>query len=181
MKNIAKKQNLAFRKANKARKRVMIAKDVLRQLDAKQLDVDMAPYCSIVFPKIKTTNLQKLLTKTDECSVCAIGAVFCSTVLYRNKFEINKHNSAFDDNGKEMYFSSDRESIKDYLIDLFDEEQCKILEYLFEGWCCYDKLNIPADHLAYKYNLYNKSDRLRFLMNNIIKNKGTLIIEGING
>lgn len=179
MKNITKEQNLAFRKANKARKRVMIAKDVIRQLDANKIITADAGYFAIdnrvSIPKDGHIDLQAMLKKSEtECRVCAMGAVFCSLVLYRNKFK-SKPNFG--------YIEEDRAAISDYMADVFDKDQLSLLECLFEGYSSYGSngLEFGSHYLTHKYHLHERNDRLRWLMKNIIKNKGELIVEGING
>lgn len=166
MKTLKTITRAAFDKLPNPTKRVLIAQDVIAQLDAKKFVSNRGNYFEFKVPKkkqeeygvgeseryepladyyaeYKTDTAQKLI-KDSTCYVCAKGAAICSFV---QKFN-NKSIQDLDEND-------------DDLVKIFGDELWEAIEHHFEGWSG------------------NASKSLRWLMNNIIENNGFLKIKGV--
>ncbi len=85
-----RKSNAAFKKATKAEKRVMIAKDVLAQIKAKRYIPESGtwvdPNWNIRNEIDGTESVQKLFADRtiETCNVCALGSLFMSCTNLNN-------------------------------------------------------------------------------------------------
>lgn len=85
-----KKANAKFAKMSKTQKRVAIAKDVIAQIKCEKFIPETSIYVSFakpLGPKDEGKELQKLLPLVGECTVCARGALFLSSVRKFNACE----------------------------------------------------------------------------------------------
>lgn len=162
------KQNKHFHALSKRKQRLAIAADVLSQLKAKKYKAKRGTYhhsddLDFELFRMMTSEsahlLQStLLSKEVSCTVCGLGAAFCSLSRLGNNIHWQ-----------------DREH--DVLLPLFGREQLELIEHAFEG------MDINEDeHLTGKqarraekfYNKHsNKNKRLAAIFKNIIKNDGT--------
>lgn len=169
-----------FNKANKARKRVMIAKDVLAQLDAKRFKAKQGYW---VKPdnkgerfKHKSEQQEVCDLVSGKCQVCGIGALFVSAVTFADKLKVQELTGvsnrdlepAVTNDG--VAFLSD--SVFDYLSRFFDDDQLNKIETAFENGHghCFD---VEAE--SFWANLQDVPEpelRMRLIMQNIISNKG---------
>jgi hypothetical protein len=126
-----------------AEKRVAIARDVLARIDAGLL---VPSGCAYTHDSIKGSG--KDYFNSNQCSVCAKGALLCSWIGNFNKYNIE------DIRG--------RGTVKE-LRDLFGDETLKLIEIYFEGW------SLP--------DTGKKVDRMTLtqIMQNIIDNGGEFI------
>jgi hypothetical protein len=146
----------------KARARVLVAKDVIAQLKQESLVATTGEYIFFGFAIDGSEDFQKALKDTD-CEVCAIGACFVSAVRRFDAFKLS-----------EGYYSPSRTlplyQIKDYLQQVFTAQQLSDMEALFEGF------RAPAN-AQFEAAFPDKTHRMTLIMKNIIDNKGDLVVE----
>jgi hypothetical protein len=166
---VIEKDNNAFNKANKARKRVMIAKDVIKALDAKLFTAGQVggyfradnhsgyQQAHSAYQKAKIdSDLRDLLIETNpSCDVCAKGAIFTCMVMRRDK--VTKGDGEFGFNGYELSNKMD---------GIFSGDQLDLIECYYEGH------RVDNEEI---FGAVYGGPRLKVVMENIIKNNGTFI------
>jgi hypothetical protein len=169
------KLNEEFKKATKAQKRVMIAKDVLAQIKAKRYFAESGCW---VQPNIKAAceknlkdedSVQELFAKKKikSCNVCALGGLFMSCINLNN-------NTTVEDLKKEFYigdFVYDDSKISNGLNRIFTQKQLMLIETYFEGSQGYFKGD--NEKTLVFLESYDDDERLEMIMQNIIDNNGT--------
>ena len=178
--------NEEFKKATKAQKRVMIAKDVLAQIkaeryfpergewvrplwsdDQKSIDIKLDPNSSI-----KDAFKSKAI---NSCQVCALGGLFMSCTNLNN-------NTTVQDMKTEYYLGEvvqDNDKISNGLNRIFTRKQLMLIETYFEGGEGYFKGY--SEYFSYSdekllvtfFKSYHDDERLKMIMQNIIDNNGT--------
>lgn len=153
-------------KLSPAQVRVLLAQDVLAQLDKKHFFAKTMIW-------LETFSCQYTI---EYCEGCALGGLFLSTV--------DKLNSLGAQMVDDYYPEPDRLLIE--LKKYFEIKQLVIIEFLFEGSVNTSDGNVmlSSEELesAKKYyianNLYriNSEQRMRHIMQNIINNEGTLVL-----
>lgn len=189
----------------KMQKRVLVAKDVLKAINTKQIKPEQGAYMSVETKSfedwvnkldLKETSREILLdggglydlTRREQnllptkpikmpkhCEVCAIGSLFVATVDRFDKLKLGNAIAAVQNNDDVMI---------DHLDSLFTKNELRVIEAIFED---------AAYILEYSYNNANAistvrrtlhvlrrkgpTARLIWLMENIIKNKGYLVLE----
>lgn len=126
--------NEAFRTASRERRRVMLAEDVLKQVEMRRL-VAKSTYlsfqgCEGSYEEIsrhpdRDYDLRELLRDKDVCEVCGIGALFLAAV------------ERVDDIGLKTYIQKYRNGIVHYMRDrhnLFDDLELEYIEHIFEHY-----------------------------------------------
>lgn len=151
------KESLAFRKANRQRRKVMIAKDVIKWIKASKIVPDHGHgYLwtdAVPSGLSKSKDLRALVKKSKEpCMVCAIGAVFCAAVLKNDKF-----------NTDSKYVT--KEPMVEYLKNVFSAIELNEIESAYEGF---------REKTMYQ-RIDDSSTRVIVMMNNIIRNKGNFV------
>lgn len=180
LKQVAK-NNAKFKKLGKKAKRVAIAKDVIKQIEAKRL----VPESGMGYLQPRDYNLDldefNVSTTVDlqigavlagqTCDVCALGALFMSTIDIRDK-------ATCESLTIEHPADIDQEDIHTYLEDIFSKEQLYLIEDAFESYGNsyeedYEVVDITdrACNFGLKYSKADK--RLVAIMKNIILNEGT--------
>lgn len=186
----------------KAQKRVEIAKDVLKQIksnkytptsgiwvmDSNGYEVDdLISYARHVAEEADAVDLKKdvVCRLNGTCSVCALGSLFVSAI---DKFNHTKLNP-----GYYVDWTDCEDSSYNPLLKWFTARQMLLIENTFENgcgaWCPGDVLKEKEWHAwddkilpaIKEYNLRypNSTDRLKAIMNNIIRNKGTFVLPGV--
>ena len=122
------------------------------------------------------TNLKlKSVLKDKKCNTCALGAAFVCAVDRFDKLKIQdlKYNSYYDD-----IVSLSDDDMYSYLTKFFTKSQLNLMEIAFElgdGFNNYP-LSFEQAHIVKWAKQYkNVSERLRAIMLNVIRNKGTFI------
>jgi hypothetical protein len=176
-----------FKTLTKAQKRVAIAKDVIKQLNAARFNArngyylipnPVGTYSSFgtsILENIKAgTELQNILKKNIErCDCCAKGALFMSAVEKYNQCKVTKN---MKENDGRMFDDSD---ITKHLRGIFSQDQLTLIESAFEGFYLDGEIaNNPYDSPTYRFkrNFTQPDDCMRAIMENIIENKGTFVI-----
>jgi len=159
----------------KAQLRIEIAKDVLKHIKANKIIAETGTYFE---PKIKAEykgkQLQEVLPKIKECTVCALGGLFYSYVGKHNNFQIDQEGlSETEFNDYEM---------RD-LMSMFSKHQLYLIECAFEGKdirnrCHYNSNIAPSTRRNAQYykdtnEINDDEEALIHIMKNIIRNKGT--------
>src|SRR5688500_3784648 len=121
------KDNKAFKKMNADRKRVAIARDVLKHLATKRFQATQRIYLldknaeeEIYAPSVDA-QVCEVLKKVDKCSVCALGALFVATVEKANALTVSEFNNE-ENCGHDGSLLSSRTNISKYLSKYFDDE-----------------------------------------------------------
>jgi len=144
------------------KKRVAVAKDVLKQLRLKKYIATRGLYFEpgsgededlIEEGRKDGKDLQEILPKIT-CRVCAKGAILASRVNLYNEFPLDK--------------DTDIDHVAaNVSCEVFGESQANLIEVTFEG---YTSWNTAASKFHKKYK--TSEGTLRGIMNNIIKNNG---------
>ena len=180
-----KASNKAFASATPAKKRVMIAEDVLKMLATKKFTACQGTYAHIDGPRSVVTekdiasdvDLRDIIRKPNvRCQVCALGITFLALVDREDKLPISElgfyqAGSAGVDGG----------NVKDYLEDLFTRDQQYLVESAFEiremgnSGTTRAARNIVEDAISFGRRFHHSETRLRGIMENITKHKGTFV------
>jgi hypothetical protein len=190
-----------FNKLSKAKKAVLVAQDVLAQLNANKYTAQTGVYVrfddEIEFEGDIKSNFDKL----PRCSVCALGSILLSCTNLGNVLTTDiiddyriGHDELQDDDGVKKLFSS-----------IFSDKQLLMIETSFEGysaWECWTVSDIKkhskigfsyfeafdryadGERLSFEETLAcqklflkydSDQERLEAICNNIIKNNGVFI------
>lgn len=161
-------------KARDPKLAVRIAKDVIKQLDLGKFIAENGTYLYLGIGESygwgpQDKSFQDKLKEVKNCHVCALGGLFCSYVNLKNKVTVGDlHNGSTLD-----------KNLREKLKDVFDESTLRVIEACFEGWIAYP--NISDNSQAVNYSNYlsgivDPTKRMKILMRNLIKNKGTFIV-----
>jgi hypothetical protein len=165
--------NAKFRKMSKARRRVAIAKDVLKQIAAQKLKPVVGSYLEADnFRKEYLPvdgSLQETFQKLPQCQVCAKGALLVCTILAQNKATNAEFKNIMEWDGDELTKIMD---------GTFSAEQLRLIECEFEGNDVEFYGKTPRERIFPVMELKGllpASERMTIIMENIIQNKGTFI------
>lgn len=119
-----RKRNAAFEKLPPEKKRVTIAKDVIKALNAKRITPKQNYYLQVGYADDGDVTNESdaqtaLLEGKLKCDVCALGSVFVCAVERMNKLKVG-----------DLY--NDKYKMMDYLSGVFDSEQLDLIECAFE-------------------------------------------------
>ncbi len=166
LKKLTEASNRAYAKMTPEQKRVTIAKDVLKALEADQIVAEHGEYFDgglIEALKVDeskhpldghaTESLQTLLPKLPACHVCAKGALFVACVSRQNAVKV----------GDGMRCGSDQLSRQ--LQGVFSTDQLQLIENAFEGFGGY-----------YRIKGRSAKERMAKIMRNVIENNGTFVM-----
>lgn len=174
------RRNRQFARLSNARKRVVIAQDVLDQLDLRRLVPTFGKYLEVpdeVAQKFSSWDDDDESIQVHEaldgvsCKVCGIGSLFVAAVDRANECTV-----ADMDQPQNDYF------MREYLGDFFDLEQLVLVEAAFEGRLInsmetdlteYSPEVLAAIRFASKVR--SASGRLKKIMQNIVDNGGTFV------
>lgn len=175
---IIQANNLAFKKATKPQKRVMIAQDVLAQIKAKKFRAKEGTWVS---PSRNlgygTEGVREAFAAGEmgHCNVCALGGLFMSCTNLNGGTTFNDFDSEADEIG---YLIEMKNTLSNGLDKFFSYDQLRLIEIYFEGGegaFQLDELpeDIDADSVISFWENYGATDRLKMIMENIVQNKGT--------
>lgn len=183
------KSNAAFKKATKAEKRVMIAKDVLAQIKANRYIAESGTWVDAnwnIRNEIDgTESVQKLFADRtiETCNVCALGSLFMSCTNLNNNTCVSDIN--YGGEGTEI---GERiqggDTLSNGLNKIFSKKQLQLIEVYFEkgdGWFGEDGytgnyIGEDSRHVEYFNDAYPDDDeRLVEIMKNIVANDGTFV------
>lgn len=168
--------NRAFAKASPAKKRVMIAQDVLAALKARRLKARAGMYL-VGDLAGKKGELRDILPTVPPCSVCAKGAIMLCTVMRRDRVKVNDvfgYYDHFDERTENRRSAFKGRKMSRLLGGVFSPSQLAMIENEFEGRH-YDESD-PRAPGPLGYGLPETSGRrLVAIMENIVKNGGTFV------
>lgn len=176
-----------FNKLPRAHKRVLIAKDVIKQLNTEKLIAHLGFYISNEIFELLDYNheadVKKKYSKIKSCEVCALGACLLSATKFGNQLKLGDL--------KDVLLKENQNADK-LLASIFSKNQMLMIETAFEGSnglkYAHDVLGESLDkeqiikcvNFRYSYvkddNFISEENRKQLLiaiMQNIIKNKGT--------
>lgn len=169
--------NAAFKKANKKRKIVLLAKDVIERIKLKQLKATAGVTCRLEDKRgVKAEDsIKEILPKIKNCECCAKGALFLGYIGRVNEMTVGEIEDETSHNSSEMK----------KLLKIFDENQLSLIETAFEG---HQVVNIDSKKewieikedvldkaVQYFYDYPSSTKRLVAICENLIKNQGTFI------
>lgn len=190
-------KNAKFKKATPIQKRIMVVKDVLERLNARQVKPEQGDWVNI--PKLTnkyerlgdscsakaddqlddllSSSLQdKIVKERVSCTCCALGGLLTSCVAIKNELTVDDFLSDGLDGG---------EAIKGFdmvgLSDIFSHDQLSLIEFVFEKGQGYvsdnnsRNLEPEVEKVARAFiRKYPKvRDRYRAIFENILANEGT--------
>lgn len=177
----------SFKGKSKSEIRVMIAKDVLAQLESKAYCAmqgswvedkklgDFYEYCIEQFEgdqNAKAVSAREYVDKLKACKVCALGSIFVSQVRIGGDFKVSDVENAYG-----VFEQLETSPLKRY----FSVNQLKLIEASFEGYNgMYSHFMEGADELlscSYESQFSKDKDRLTAIMKNIVRNNGQFIPE----
>ena len=178
---ISKKE---FNQLSAPEKRILIAKDVIKQIELKRYLAKSGSYIELPYTgKYRTlynTNLdiKQNFEEIDNCEVCAMGACILSLTKIKNKLN-------FSDIGGTVT-SLNKEKVKSLFNKTFTPRQLLMIETAFEKGTTGDKLGrefynhrLTLDEifkcLNYAKKYSSSKSLLIAIMQNIIDNKGMFI------
>jgi hypothetical protein len=183
------KSNAAFKKATKAEKRVMIAKDVLAQIKANRYIAESGTWVDAnwnIRNEIDgTESVQKLFADRtiETCNVCALGSLFMSCTNLNNNTCVSDIN--YGGEGTEIGERIEEgDTLSNGLNKIFSKKQLQLIEVYFEkgdGWFGEDGytgnyIGEDSRHVEYFNDAYpDDEDRLVEIMKNIVANDGTFV------
>lgn len=174
-----KARNIAFWKKSPAQQRIAIAKDVIKQVEAKFYKAKEGTYLDfsitdrdVVAPDKFDKAIDLLKNKGGSCNVCGIGSCFVSLVNLGDA--VSSKNVGLDTYGDIGMFGMNDKKMRPMLSKVFDKRQLSMIECAFEQSVNYfgasndDRCN--ARRFGWRY--VSSKNRLLAIMHNIIKNKG---------
>jgi hypothetical protein len=162
-----------FERLSPKKQRVLLAKDVLAQLASEKYIQSRGNYVNFpgVYGLQNTDSGQKVLERTQQCEVCAKGALICSYVKNFNTMQLND------------MINGNRNPV---LQKIFGIRLWHSIEALFEGWCFdkvhgtrYDSVEDAEEEGVEVYNASKTRYSIESLMKNIIRNDGALNYNGV--
>lgn len=159
-----KKRNAEFKKANKARRRVMVAKDVLEWIRLGKLISVPGTYLrrnQFSYFRFDNTDARtEVVVNTPSCEVCGMGAIFYGCLDRLNSIKLS-----------EMQPSDPNSPL--FAQGGFEPDQLKLIEIWFEGW--WREASARGFTMSRSWNKLSPKDRLIEIMNNIISHRGTFV------
>jgi len=160
----------------KAQKRVAIAKDVIKQIAARNFRPKGGIYVSLAKPEAGMGDYETTADKAffnarkrKPCVVCAKGAMVCSTIRLFNKFS---------DSIAALEPSVENVLRRNFGKRMGDMIECAFEQWDFDGYDGHENNHIlgkDAVNRSYAFGLKYRSNTKRIIaiMRNIIANKGT--------
>lgn len=162
-----------FNKLPRSEKKILIAKDVLKNINSKKYIARGGDY--LMFPnlQITTDSVRDNFNKIKECYVCALGACLLSTIKYKNKLLF-----------RDIISIRSYDEQWDILKGVFSSKELANIEYCFEGnnvgtRVAEDRFNLTENNeiarigIVYSDKFYNNSRNIiTKIMKNIIRNNG---------
>jgi hypothetical protein len=180
-------ENVQLDAMPKQQARVLIAQDVIQQLEMKKLVALSGTYCKVFKKSTRSLFTESdieqnrdvrdvLLERAAYCQVCAKGAILIATILRFDQMPVRETFPGSDGSGYDwnLNYVADDGDYKGY----FSRDQLRMIEIAFEGW--YDKI-IGKDRAGVEVLIgrfprrvgSGDHDRLIAIMQNIIDNGGT--------
>lgn len=160
-----------------AQKRIAIAKDVIKRIEANQYRPQSDVFCLIGGYNISELKRAEedqevcdIVNSDKQCTVCAKGGLFMSYIGYTNNFTVRKLSNSPSSQSNLEYNEMQA------LSKIFSPKQLSLIETSFErktfDWN--RNLTETEKNKCYSWHrrFFDSSKRLVGIMKNIIKNKG---------
>lgn len=171
-----KRRNKLFKNATKPQKRVLIAKDVIQQINLGRIIPKSMSWVDFD-SSFKQGSVRDHLLGKEECKACALGGIFASCTLFNNETTFEKDRDFLEDLGFSIFDYNKKP--KNGMMSIFSKSQLKLIEFAFEegdGWCLVTDACDPAKSelsaIDFGKKFSNSKDRMVAIMENIIKNNG---------
>lgn len=179
-------KNKKFWAATKGEKRVMIAKDIIKQIKAGHIRPKTGAYIKLSKNKFVKTDgpLDQYFDKTP-CNACALGSCFISLVTVGDKLKISDVANTDYDGDYFMTRIENDSPWRDNLREIFPSLQLSMIESAFEVSHMRDERDGDIGEIYQDDNrrtikksimfgrkYVKSSDRLIAICRNIIKNEG---------
>jgi hypothetical protein len=187
-------RNKWFNSLSRNVQRVEIAKDVIAQLNAGKYTAVNMQYFMVSGNIGDGSNLQEVVENAN-CSMCAMGAIFASKCRLGNDAVLKKGLY------KSYYHEVDQVTKivnpEEYVGDIFEEEQLRLMEVAFEGYDaaeyffneygeyyenigeslieCYD-YDRAMEFYGERERTHTSTEIMIDIMNNIIDNNGEFVV-----
>ncbi len=116
-----KKLNRIFNNSTPAEKRIIIARDVITQIEAGKYIPESGTYFETSCNLPPLIDFQsKILEKNFKCRVCELGGLFTSAIRINDKFKTSTSDILASE-------------IREELVKYFSEKQLILIEYAFES------------------------------------------------
>lgn len=155
------RQFIDLSKIPKAEARVLIAQDVLNQLNLKKIIATKGKYFEFKGDVFDDNDFLHEIIARNPCEVCALGSLYYSRVQLANETKCDVVQSSDYSNGSKLISNS--ETMEEDLLQYFDEEVLDKIEAYFEGW---------YSAAQFADNNPDPEIRMRKIMQNIIDNNG---------
>lgn len=168
-----RKKNAAFEASSPAEKRVIIAKEVIEQIQLHKLNPDHGSgYLTIKMEtaelknKLRGETLQEVLLTRDDvsCTVCGIGALVVGCSIINGECKVRDETALRH---------GTRQPFKNHLDDHFSTRQLNLVEAAFEKWGAGHALHGNDKAASFGWRYEDPANRLTAIMQNVINNKGT--------
>lgn len=173
-KHLARKVD--FAKLSPAQQRVMIAMDVLAQLELKRFEAATGTYVSLFFKKPVTQetfhkmSASKVLDQAASCEACALGSCLLSLASRTNTLGGLKLCSSGGEHEIPSDLVRDSRDMRPELNKYFSPDQLDLIESAFECTNMSDREVHVAIEFGSKHS--ENGERLKAIMTNIVKNCG---------
>lgn len=160
------KSNDTFKRASKAKRRCMVARDVIRALNTKLFEANNhGGYVDNlhVYGNDWDKDLREvLINKNPNCNVCGKGSILLCTVMRQDNLKAGE--------GTSIGFFQTGERMSNGLKGLFSQDQLDLIEGHYEvGGNSHVRFVLPNSPFK-KYD--GGEERMIAIMKNIIRNKG---------
>lgn len=176
---------IEFNKLSKGEQRILIAQDVLLNLEAKRYHAIKQAYITNIEDEYFNTNLDiqtNFENGIKNCGVCALGSLLLSTIKYKDTLTFYDIYGSLFENGLAA----------NLITDVFSTTQLCLIEATYENWDIYhgwsaDMEGISEDgevideEIVAKIAAFNDyqntaEESLIAIMSNIIVNNGDFIL-----
>lgn len=164
-----KKTNARFAAMTPAQKRMAIARDAMKQIEAKKYVIKRNRYLDLPqvggYAGLADALFNQETLKTVQCRVCQVGACLASAIRLFNKIQTK-------------CIGSESREITRLLSEWFEQDQLALMEVAFEGYGAnlirFENTTEEEKERAVKYNENYADEEKRSLaiFRNIIKNRG---------
>jgi hypothetical protein len=173
------RRNLLFEGKTNAEKRVLIAQDVLDQIEGFKINPKKSVYLDIFSEACPNESVREVfLSERPSCQCCALGAIFLSCTLFNNKISFKTLNEEY------LMGIKIRSGYKftNGMNDIFTNKQLALIEFAFEGGTgSFHEYDLTV--MGYSEKEIEKAKEysgttdttLKEIMKNIIKNNGEFI------
>jgi len=184
------KRNSIWSSASRSERKVLLAKDVLLQIETNKIIPTEGEWLTFTLGKRKETcNLQEefLSNSVKGCQCCALGGLMLSNTLYKNnvyvpcisdeEYTVDDENiyTVDDENIYTVDFmghKSHDEKSTDQLRETFYSHELELIEEYFECGLGLFSTGIKFSSIWHEKNEY---ERLISIMENIVENSGEFI------